>query len=117
MEPLGINNERKLAQRRSNDDVPVTSSMIKLAKEGEDEAESFFHNSNAFTSWEIFPIYRAWLVNLPLILGTKSLNFRDKISSFILKINLSRNKGFGNKRNPLINFFFLAYFLLSWTYP
>ena len=41
-------------------------------------------------------IYRAWFINLPLNLGIKSLNFRDKISFFLLRINLSRNKGFGN---------------------
>ena len=33
-----------------------------------------------FTSWGIFPIYKAWFTNLPLILGIESLNFRDKIS-------------------------------------
>ena len=46
--------------------------MIKSAKDGEEEAESS-HSSNFFTTWEIFPIYRAWFTNLILILGIKSL--------------------------------------------
>ena len=52
---------------------------------------------NCLASREISPIYRAWFVNLPLILGIKSLNFRDKICSSLSRINLPRNKGFGNK--------------------
>ena len=74
----------------------TTSPMIKSTKDGEEKAERFCTVLNTLTSWEIFPIYRAWFVNLPLILGIKSLNFRDKISSFLLRINLMRNKGFGN---------------------
>ena len=76
--------------------MPAISPIIKLAKDGEEKAESFCTVSNALTSWEIFPIYRAWFVNLSLIFGIKYLNFRDKISSFILRINLLRNKGFEN---------------------
>ena len=70
--------------------------MIKLVKDGEEETKSFCPVSNALTSREIFRIYRAWFVNLPLILGIKSFNFRDKFFSSISRINLSRNKGFGN---------------------
>ena len=76
--------------------MPAISLMIKSTKDGEEKEESFCTVSNALTSWEIFPIYRAWFVNLSLILGIKYLNFRDKISSFILRINLLRNKGFEN---------------------
>ena len=47
----------------------------------------------AFTSGEIFMIYRVWFTNLPLILGTKSLYFRDKIYSPLSRINLPTNKG------------------------
>ena len=59
--------------------MPAASPVIKSAKDGEEEAESS-RSSNCLTSKEIFPIYRAWLANLPLILGIKSLNFRGKIS-------------------------------------
>ena len=76
--------------------MSAISPMIKTAKDGEEKTESFCTVSNALASSEIFLIYRAWFVNLSLILGIKYLNFRDKISSFLLRINLMRNKGFGN---------------------
>ena len=47
---------------------------------------------NSITSGEIFMIYRVWFVNLPLILGIKSLNFKDKIFSSLSRINLQINK-------------------------
>ena len=72
------------------------SSMIKSVKDGEQEVEGS-PNSNWFTTWEIFPIYRAWFTNLLLSLEKKSLNFRDKIFSFLSRINLPRNKGFRNR--------------------
>ena len=61
----------------------TTPLMINLEKYGEEEVESF-SLFECPTSWEIFPIYRAWFANLLVILGIKSLNFedkRDKISS------------------------------------
>ena len=71
------------------------SPMIKLAKDEKEEAESS-HRWNPFTTWEIFPIYKAWFMNLLLIVGIKFLNFRDKISSSLSMINLPRNKEFRN---------------------
>ena len=57
----------------------ATSPMIKSEKDREEEVESSY-SLNCLTSWEIFSIYRAWFTNLPLILGIRSLNFRNKIS-------------------------------------
>ena len=57
------------------------SPMIKLAQDVEEEAERApSWNCLTFTSWGIFLIYKAQFTNLLLILGIKSLNFRDKIS-------------------------------------
>ena len=69
--------------------------MIKLAQDGEEEVESL-QSWNCLTLQEIFSIYRVWFTNLLLILGIKSLNFMDKTSSSLSRINLQRNKGFGN---------------------
>ena len=57
----------------------ATPPMIKSVKDGEEEAKSF-SPFECPTSWEIFPIYRAWFANIPVILGIKSLDFGDKIS-------------------------------------
>ena len=56
------------ATGQSDDSGLITSSMIKLAKDGEKKEES-----SSFPSWRIFLIYRKWFMNL-------SLNFGKKIS-------------------------------------
>ena len=78
--------------------MPTTSLMIKSAKDGEGEVESSpnWKKKIEITSREIFPIYRTWFLNLSLILGIKSLNFRDRICSSLPRINLPRKKVFGN---------------------
>ena len=46
--------------------------MIKSAQDGEEEVESSYNwDCLPFTSWVIFPIYRALFPNLRLILGIK----------------------------------------------
>ena len=71
------------------------SPMIKSTKDEKEEAESS-HHWNPFTTWEIFPIYRARFMNLLLIVGIKSLNVMDKISYSLSRINLPKNKKFRN---------------------
>ena len=63
----------------------------------------------SITSWEISPIYKAWFANLPLILGIKSLNFRDKICSSLSRIDIPKTKGFGNW-DPADKYLFCVFF-------
>ena len=76
-----------------------------------------------FTSWGIFPIYRACFTNLLLILGIKFLNFEDKISFSYQGLifreirDLETGKSVDKYIYIYIYFFFFAYFPFSYAYP
>ena len=72
------------------------SPMVKSAQDEEEKVESFAQLELTYLVGDLPNFYRVWFTNLLLFLGIKSLTFRDKISSSLSRINLPRNKGFGN---------------------